>query len=277
MNDSENSNHNRDQALSESSNVRLNINRRSLNVYEQYLKKKTQELADENNSEPRLDLDIGLANKKKNLRQNLTNEPLVVSHDTAIIKEKVILKANTPIEEKIDPNNTRLFFGEKVEEIKIRPTEKSAAISKLLIVFAVFCSLLLVSVVIVMSNATNSLVALNERLSTVNNQVSDVSNRISVIGTQNSMASARAIADERAANAANAASLTAVRNSLDSIAMNTEQVKAQPTSTRVRSMQIGDTSGNSEDSGMSAQTASGISYEDFTEESRVTLYRESRE
>ncbi len=263
MNDSDN-NSNRTQVSPEDTNIELKINRRSLGVYEQYLKKTTQSLAHTQQSS-----DLGdhsaknLSDDEKAFFDNFSD----ILHDStpqanninatnqvkAAAKKKTIAMSQT----------NSVSFRENTEVTDDRPNSNS----KLITIVAGFCALLLVAVLVIVFNANNNLMALTDRLSSVNNQMSVVNDNISVIGKENSVANAKAIADEKAERAANAARLASVNESLNTIASNIKPIEYKPTApatTRLRSIKVGD-----------VNTEPTISYDDFKNESQITVYREA--
>lgn len=239
--------------------VKLNINRRTLSVYEQYLKKKMQGGSQERMIEGQ-DPDI--------LVSDDLSPPKDALRDSAMpTQNSAKLSTNDP--------QALLYVGRVGS-----PEPKTDYSTKLLAIIGVFCTLLLVAFIVIVFNATNILVALTDRMSTVNHQISQVSDSITVIGKENSLATAKAIEDERAINASNAASLASVKQSLNSIASSSElQAKPAPNmTTRVRSLQLGESNADSETVESAADNSKSnpaISYDAFKQESQAVLYRES--
>ena len=263
---------------SEDLDVKLNINSRSLSVYEQYLKQVTQNIAREQQSRDPSEYSTTSSSSDadeafvRNFSDRLHDSPVPAS-DASLVEQANAaanyepMALNQSARAAITKHTTRT-----IEPRAAKPKQSSSNGFKLLMVVAAFCTLLLLAVVVIVFNANNSLVALTDRLSSVNNQMSAVNNNISVIGKENSLANAKAVEDERIARAANEASLASVKESLTSIAINTEPEKRRPVAaatTRVRSMRIGETAEPA------ASNEAPISYKDFTEESEVTVYRES--
>ena len=282
--------------------IKLNINSRSLSVYERYLKQtlasetfRKSELAveqtDENTDKRSVtakptandkaqshisddhlygsdDLsddemaffdDLSDSNRNNSSSPNKTraNKRITKQNKTTVAYENT---ATYQISEPAFANNTRVLAG----NFDNKPNNTY----RILTAIAIFCILLLIAIVIVILNANNSLVALSDRLGSVNSQMSAVNKNISVIGQETSLANAQATADKEAAEAANAARLASVNESLNTIAANIRPIEyksVSPSTTRLRSMNVGD-----------VNTEPAISYDDFKNESQTTLYRESR-
>lgn len=222
--------------------VKLNINNRSLSVYEQYLKKTIEDLKQDRSNE----------NSETNSAANYKDYGL---------KENIA----SPVDEH------RLYPTVKTIVI---PSDSPSSNAKLLMIMAVFCAALLVALVVILFNATDTLVS---RISSVDTKMSKVSDNLSVIGKENSLAAAQAIANERATNAANAENLASVKDSLNSMAMNAEIARAKSElkmATRMRSMQLGETSVEPDQTATQASKPA-ISYDTFKKESQTVVYRES--
>ena len=281
--------------------IKLNINSRSLSVYERYLK---QTLASENFRKSNLttvepsDKEVDnrsaipktAANDKTRRRisdsdsdadtydsDDLSDEEIAFFDSLSdsdrsrpsrankkITKQQKTMVAyeNTATYQISEPafaNNTRVVAG----NFDDRPNNTY----RILTAIAIFCILLLIAIVVVILNANNSLVALSDRLGSVNTQMSAVNKNISVIGQETSLANAQAVADKKAAEAANAARLASVNESLNTIAANIKPIEyksVSPSTTRLRSMNVGE-----------VNTVPSVSYDDFKNESQTTLYREA--
>lgn len=261
MNDSDNNNPNRAQVPPEDTNIDLKINRRSLGVYEQYLKKTTQDLARAQQSSGLADhSDESLSDDDKAFFDNFSD----ILHDNPPQANNT--NGGSQVKPATDQTDA-LLFAEKPKRLNNIADSRPNHSSKGITLVASFCALLLVAVLVIVFNANNNLMALTDRLSSVNTQMSAVSDNISVIGKENSLANARAIEDEKAANAKNAASLASVNESLNTIAVNIKPIEYKPTApakTRLRSMKVGD-----------VNTEPAISYDDFKNESQITVYREA--
>ncbi len=243
-----------------SADIKLNINRRSLSVYEQYLKQVTQSMAREQQAIAVNDeLDIDLADNKLSAAQS---SALATEDELADQNGSFANSQTAPFVEEPVP------LVSQIHSKNLAATGKSPFSSKLLTIIMAFCALLLVSVLVIVFNANSSLMAMTDRLSSVNNQMSAVNDNISVIGQETALANAQAIADEKAANAANTARLASVDASLNTIASNINPIEYKstaPATTRLRSMNIG-----------AVDEEPAISYDDFKNESQATLYRESK-
>ena len=282
--------------------IKLNINSRSLSVYERYLKQtlasetfRKSELAveptDENTdkrsvaakttandrthghisddhlygSDDLSDDEIAFFDDLSDSNRNNSSSPNKTRANKRITKQNktTVAYENTATYQISEPafaNNTRVLAG----NFDNKPNNTY----RILTAIAIFCILLLIAIVIVILNANNSLVALSDRLGSVNSQMSAVNKNISVIGQETSLANAQATADKEAAEAANAARLDSVNESLNTIAANIRPIEyksVSPSTTRLRSMNVGD-----------VNTEPAISYDDFKNESQTTLYRESR-
>lgn len=279
--------------------IKLNINSRSLSVYERYLK---QTLASENfrksnlttvepsdkEADDRSAIPKTAANDKIRRRISDSDSDAYDSDDLSdeeiaffdslsdsdrsrpsrankkITKQQKTMVAyeNTATYQISEPafaNNTRVVGG----NFDDRPNNTY----RILTAIAIFCILLLIAIVVVILNANNSLVALSDRLGSVNTQMSAVNKNISVIGQETSLANAQAVADKEAAEAANAARLASVNESLNTIAANIKPIEyksVSPSTTRLRSMNVGE-----------VNTVPSVSYDDFKNESQTTLYREA--
>ena len=279
--------------------IKLNINSRSLSVYERYLK---QTLASENfrksnlttvepsdkEADDRSAIPKTAANDKIRRRISDSDSDAYDSDDLSdeeiaffdslsdsdrsrpsrankkITKQQKTMVAyeNTATYQISEPafaNNTRVVAG----NFDDRPNNTY----RILTAIAIFCILLLIAIVVVILNANNSLVALSDRLGSVNTQMSAVNKNISVIGQETSLANAQAVADKKAAEAANAARLASVNESLNTIAANIKPIEyksVSPSTTRLRSMNVGE-----------VNTVPSVSYDDFKNESQTTLYREA--
>ena len=279
--------------------IKLNINSRSLSVYERYLK---QTLASENfrksnltmvepsdkEADDRSAIPKTAANDKTRRRISDSDADIYDSDDLSdeeiaffdslsdsdrsrpsrankkITKQQKTMVAyeNTATYQISEPafaNNTRVVAG----NFDDRPNNTY----RILTAIAIFCILLLIAIVVVILNANNSLVALSDRLGSVNTQMSAVNKNISVIGQETSLANAQAVADKKAAEAANAARLASVNESLNTIAANIKPIEyksVSPSTTRLRSMNVGE-----------VNTVPSVSYDDFKNESQTTLYREA--
>ena len=279
--------------------IKLNINSRSLSVYERYLK---QTLASENfrksnltmvepsdkEADDRSAIPKTAANDKTRRRISDSDADIYDSDDLSdeeiaffdslsdsdrsrpsrankkITKQQKTMVAyeNTATYQISEPafaNNTRVVAG----NFDDRPNNTY----RILTAIAIFCILLLIAIVVVILNANNSLVALSDRLGSVNTQMSAVNKNISVIGQETSLANAQAVADKKAAEAANAARLASVNESLNTIAANIKPIEyksVSPSTTRLRSMNVGE-----------VDTVPSVSYDDFKNESQTTLYREA--
>lgn len=201
-----------------------------------------------------------------NLSNNTPDQSLRSSKKITKQKKTTVAYEDTAtyhISEPVLANNRRVLAGNF--------NDKPNNTYRILTIIAVFCVLLLIAIVIVILNANNSLVALGDRLGSVNSQMSAVNKNISVIGQETSLANAQALADKEAADtmeAANAARLASVNESLNTIVSNIRPIEYKsisPSTTRLRSMNVGD-----------VNTEPTISYDDFKNESQTTLYRESR-
>ena len=279
--------------------IKLNINSRSLSVYERYLK---QTLASENfrksnltmvepsdkEADDRSAIPKTAANDKTRRRISDSDADIYDSDDLSdeeiaffdslsdsdrsrpsrankkITKQQKTMVAyeNTATYQISEPafaNNTRVV----ADNFDDRPNNTY----RILTAIAIFCILLLIAIVVVILNANNSLVALSDRLGSVNTQMSAVNKNISVIGQETSLANAQAVADKEAAEAANAARLASVNESLNTIAANIKPIEyksVSPSTTRLRSMNVGE-----------VNTVPSVSYDDFKNESQTTLYREA--
>ena len=279
--------------------IKLNINSRSLSVYERYLK---QTLASENfrksnltmvepsdkEADDRSAIPKTAANDKTRRRISDSDADIYDSDDLSdeeiaffdslsdsdrsrpsrankkITKQQKTMVAyeNTATYQISEPafaNNTRVV----ADNFDDRPNNTY----RILTAIAIFCILLLIAIVVVILNANNSLVALSDRLGSVNTQMSAVNKNISVIGQETSLANAQAVADKKAAEAANAARLASVNESLNTIAANIKPIEyksVSPSTTRLRSMNVGE-----------VDTVPSVSYDDFKNESQTTLYREA--
>lgn len=279
--------------------IKLNINSRSLSVYERYLK---QTLASENfrksnlttvepsdkevdnrsaipktaandkirrrisdsdsdayDSDDLSDEEIAFFDRLSDSdrsRPSRANKKITKQQKTMVAYENT---ATYQISEPAFANNTRVVAG----NFDDRPNNTY----RILTAIAIFCILLLIAIVVVILNANNSLVALSDRLGSVNTQMSAVNKNISVIGQETSLANAQAVADKKAAEAANAARLASVNESLNTIAANIKPIEyksVSPSTTRLRSMNVGE-----------VNTVPSVSYDDFKNESQTTLYREA--
>ncbi len=212
--------------------VKPKVNRRSLGVYEQYLKRTTD-----------------------NINQDINNS-------THYLKRPITTDTDTAHKNLSTPKNVVV-------------ANESNSSAKILTIIGVFCSLLLLALVVILFNATDVLI---DRLSAVDSQVSEVSDNISAIGKENSLAAAQVIAEEKAANAANARNLALVKESLNSMALNAEldKLKAEAKlTTRMRTMTLGESSIASEQATDNISAKPSISYDSFKEESQTVIYRET--
>ncbi len=214
------------------------INSRSLGVYEQYLKKTIENI----------------------------NQDLNKSTNSAANYSQSSVEANY--------RNNEQRMGATPKAL-VMADDSSDNGAKLLTIIGAFCTLLLLALVIILFSATDTLI---DRISAVDSQVSEVSDNISVIGKENSLATSIAIAEEKATNAANARNLAQLKESLNSIALNAElaNLKAEPQmTTRMRSMQLGESSLEPEQESLQTSADSTISYDSFKKESQQVLYRDS--
>lgn len=227
MNYKDNNRHNHSQMSSEENGIKPSINSRSLSVYEQYLKRTMASINQ--------DLNKGT--------DNAAHYP------------------NSSLEDHTQDNGNRMIATNRMV---VATEESSNNSARLLTIIGVSCTLLLLALVIILFSATDTLI---DRITAVDSQMSEVSNNISVIGKENSLANTIAMAQERATNAANARELARVRHSLNSLALNAELAKTAPEArmtTRVRSMQLGET-----------DVEPTISYDTFKAESQTVVYRDS--
>ncbi|MGM8870471.1 hypothetical protein ACS8E3_02155 [Psychrobacter sp. 2Y5] len=227
MNYRDNNRHNHSQMSSEENDIKPSINSRSLSVYEQYLKKTMASINQD-------------LNKSTN---NAANYP------------------QSSLEDYTQDNGHRMIATSRTV---VATDESSNNSARLLTIIGVSCALLLLALVIILFSATDTLI---DRITAVDSQMSEVSNNISVIGKENSLANTIAMAQERATNAANARELARVKHSLNSLALNAELAKTAPEAkmtTRVRSMQLGET-----------DVEPTISYDSFKAESQKVVYRDS--
>lgn len=227
MNYRDNNHHNHSQMSFEENDIKSGINSRSLSVYEQYLKKT-------------------MASINQDLNKSTVNA------------------ANYPqgsLEDHTQDNGHRMIATNRMV---VATNESSNNSARLLTIIGVSCTLLLLALVVILFSATDTLI---DRITAVDSQMSEVSNNISVIGKENSLANTIAMAQERATNAANARELARVKHSLNSLALNAELAKTAPEArmtTRVRSMQLGET-----------DVEHAISYDSFKAESQKVVYRDS--
>ena len=279
--------------------IKLNINSRSLSVYERYLKQTlasesfrksnltTVESADENTDNHSVKTETPLNDKARSYisgaarddydADDLSDDELAFfdtlsdnNRNTASRTNKKITKQKKTV---VAYENTATYqisepaFANNTRVVTANFNDKPSNTYRILTIIAVFCVLLLIAIVIVILNANNSLVALSDRLGSVNSQMSAVNKNISFIGQETSLANAKALADKEAAEAANAARLASVSESLNTIASNIRPIEyksVSPSTTRLRSMNVGE-----------VNTVPGVSYDDFKNESQTTLYREA--
>ncbi len=228
-----------DQVLLKKSDNKANINQCSLNVYEQYLKKTAT------SHTTRLDNPV---NSSYEHTDNAVQEPQqsVPNHKNVTTIDKVTTSHN-----KADKSN------------------------KILIVIGTICALLLAAVAVILFDTTDTLV---DRLSTVDTQMSKANSNISVIGKENSAATLKALADEKATNAINAKNLALLKDSLNSMALKAELEKVQSEvvmTTGTRSMQLGERNAEPDTTSNDNSTQPAISYDAFKHESQSVLYRDS--
>ena len=279
--------------------IKLNINSRSLSVYERYLKQTlasenfrksnltTVESADENTDNQSLKIETPSNDKARSYvsdaaiddydADELSDDELAFfdtlsdsNRNTATRTNKKITKQKKTV---VAYENTATYqisepaFANNTRVVTANFNDKSSNTYKILTIIAISCVLLLIAIVVVILNANNSLVALSDRLGSVNSQMSAVNKNISFIGQETSLANAKAVADKEAAEAANAARLASVNESLNTIASNIRPIEyksVSPSTTRLRSMNVGD-----------VNTEPSVSYDDFKDESQTTLYREA--
>lgn len=238
MNNSNNSKLDSNGKLPMNNTIESNINSRSLNIYEQYLKKTIYNINYEMNKP--------LTNDDASLEEGSANLSSSDSHKMVATSNKILVA---------DKN---LKNG-----------------SMVLMIIGGFCVLLLIALVVIQLNATDDLV---NRLGSVDSQIVEVSDNLSVIGKENSLATAQAIADEKLANAETAKSLALVRSSLNTIVINAEleKTKSEPVlNTRRSSMQLVSVDAEPEQISIDSKEDSGISYNSFKKESENVLYRDS--
>lgn len=219
---------------------KANINQRSLYIYEQYLKK--------------------TATNHTTTLDNPVNNSDKYSDDT-------VAAPTQPIPNHKSVTTTNVY--------KVTDSDKADKSTTILIVIGTICALLLAAVVVILFDTTDTLV---DRLSAVDTQMSEVSNNISVIGKENSAATAKALADEKAKNAINTKNLALLKDSVNSMALNAELEKAQSEvvmTTRMRSMQIGESNTELDITSNDNSTQPTISYDAFKDESQSVLYRDS--
>lgn len=279
--------------------IKLNINSRSLSVYERYLKQTlasenfrksnltTVESADENINNQSVKIETPSNNQARSYisdaaidnydADELSDDELAFfdtlsdsNRNTAARTNKKITKQKKTV---VAYENTATYqisepaFANNTRVVTANFNDKSSNTYKILTIIAISCVLLLIAIVVVILNANNSLVALSDRLGSVNSQMSAVNKNISFIGQETSLANAKAVADKEAAEAANAARLASVNESLNTIASNIRPIEyksVSPSTTRLRSMNVGD-----------VNTEPSVSYDDFKDESQTTLYREA--
>lgn len=279
--------------------IKLNINSRSLSVYERYLKQTlasenfrksnltTVESADENTNNQSVKIETPSNNQARSYisdaaidnydADELSDDELAFfdtlsdsNRNTAARTNKKITKQKKTV---VAYENTATYqisepaFANNTRVVTANFNDKSSNTYKILTIIAISCVLLLIAIVVVILNANNSLVALSDRLGSVNSQMSAVNKNISFIGQETSLANAKAVADKEAAEAANAARLASVNESLNTIASNIRPIEyksVSPSTTRLRSMNVGD-----------VNTEPSVSYDDFKDESQTTLYREA--
>ena len=279
--------------------IKLNINSRSLSVYERYLKQTlasenfrksnltTVESADENTDNQSVKIETPSNDKARSYisdaaidnydADELSDDELAFfdtlsdnNRNTAARTNKKITKQKKTV---VAYENTATYqisepaFANNTRVVTANFNDKSSNTYKILTIIAISCVLLLIAIVVVILNANNSLVALSDRLGSVNSQMSAVNKNISFIGQETSLANAKAVADKEAAEAANAARLASVNESLNTIASNIRPIEyksVSPSTTRLRSMNVGD-----------VNTEPSVSYDDFKDESQTTLYREA--
>ena len=279
--------------------IKLNINSRSLSVYERYLKQTlasenfrksnltTVESADENINNQSVKIETPSNNQARSYisdaaidnydADDLSDDELAFfdtlsdsNRNTAARTNKKITKQKKTV---VAYENTATYqisepaFANNTRVVTANFNDKSSNTYKILTIIAISCVLLLIAIVVVILNANNSLVALSDRLGSVNSQMSAVNKNISFIGQETSLANAKAVADKEAAEAANAARLASVNESLNTIASNIRPIEyksVSPSTTRLRSMNVGD-----------VNTEPSVSYDDFKDESQTTLYREA--
>ena len=279
--------------------IKLNINSRSHSVYERYLKQTlasenfrksnltTVESADENTNNQSVKIETPSNNQARSYisdaaidnydADELSDDELAFfdtlsdsNRNTAARTNKKITKQKKTV---VAYENTATYqisepaFANNTRVVTANFNDKSSNTYKILTIIAISCVLLLIAIVVVILNANNSLVALSDRLGSVNSQMSAVNKNISFIGQETSLANAKAVADKEAAEAANAARLASVNESLNTIASNIRPIEyksVSPSTTRLRSMNVGD-----------VNTEPSVSYDDFKDESQTTLYREA--
>lgn len=279
--------------------IKLNINSRSLSVYERYLKQTlasenfrksnltTVESADENTDNQSVKIETPSNDQARSYisdaaidnydADELSDDELAFfdtlsdsNRNTAARTNKKITKQKKTV---VAYENTATYqisepaFANNTRVVTANFNDKSSNTYNILTIIAISCVLLLIAIVVVILNANNSLVALSDRLGSVNSQMSAVNKNISFIGQETSLANAKAVADKEAAEAANAARLASVNESLNTIASNIRPIEyksVSPSTTRLRSMNVGD-----------VNTEPSVSYDDFKDESQTTLYREA--
>lgn len=254
--------------------LRLNINDRSLSVYERYLKKVMQD----NSSD------------KPPSAVNAHNN--VSSYDKTVITSK-----NTPFNAAAKAKTTSTKHAEPIED-------RSSSSVKLLIILGVFCAALLIGVIVVILNATGVLVSLTDRLASSDSQAAMVSSSSPVIESAQAVAD-ETVTDRESINTGDSKieddnlshlSITAAAKPINENVENTEvdelstvysvkraagtedyePVDTKPKMvTRTQTLKLPDnTVEKTDDEASQNESESAISFDDFREEAQIVIYRE---
>ncbi len=252
--------------------LRLNINDRSLSVYERYLKKVMHDTAREQDN-----------NSDKSSVLNGHNS--VSSDDKTVITSK-----NTPFNVAAKAKATSTKHAEPIEG-------RSSSSVKLLIILGVFCAALLIGVIVVILNATGVLVSLTDRLVSSDSQAAVESSSMPVINNELAVADETTAAsdskktDDLSAKDDNLSnlSITAAENTkVDELSTvysvkraagteNYDPVHTKPRMvTRTQTLKLPEPKSNIEPESEPKIDSkdSGISFDDFREEALTVIYRE---
>ncbi len=274
MKDSNNKNiGNRDRslALADDNDLKLNINDRSLSVYERYLRKVMEDTARGKNNNPD--------------KLNVTS-----SHNSVSNNDKTATQSKKT---SFNPTTIRAPSTKQVEIIEGR----SSISVKLLIIIGVFCAILLIGVIVVILNATGVLVSLTDRLASSDPQTAIVNSSMPVLDSEPDIDSKNAddlsIKDDSLSSPLSPAAITKPTNDsteVDEIgvvysvkrAAGTENYQPEETKTklvtRTRSLKLPEkTVEKMDDETSKNESEPAISYDDFREEALTVIYREVKD
>lgn len=171
MSDSENNSPNFSEMPPAEDDSNLKINPRSLSVYEQYLKSTKEKLDLEQSSKPSKPFTSRSSGEGTYDFDDLEFDPSI-DDATQSTKSAAVIKPH---------NNTTLYNKTPTYAVA---NGSSSSSNKYLVMIAGFCALLLIVTIVIVLNATNSLVSISDGLSSVDNKVSQVSNNISVMDSK---------------------------------------------------------------------------------------------